>query len=147
MDNILEVLEEPGPDVRESNLLQNIWFYPTATFRFVLKHKPNKYVNLLFLLAAFVNFLGRSGSATFNSDSSNILSIILQISVATLFGWIIYYVLAWATHQTGKWLGAGGDLLQIRTVLAWSLIPTICILLLILPQIVLLEVDYFSDIK
>jgi len=94
MDNILEVLEEPGPDVRESNLLQNIWFYPTATFRFILKHKPNKYVNLLFLLAAFVNFLGRSGSETFTNDSSNIFSIILQISVATLFGWIIYYILA-----------------------------------------------------
>jgi len=94
IDNILEVLEEPGPDVRESNLLQNIWFYPTATFRFILKHKPNKYVNLLFLLAAFVNFLGRSGSETFTNDSSNIFSIILQISVATLFGWIIYYILA-----------------------------------------------------
>ncbi len=143
MDNILDVVEEPGPDIRESNLLQTIWFYPAATFKFVLKHLPNKYVNLLFLLGAFVNSLSRTGSATYNRSGS--IYLIFQILSATLIGWGIYYILAWATHQTGKWLGAKGQLWQVRNVLAWSLIPAICVLLLIIPQLIFLGFDYFSS--
>ena len=73
--------------------------------------------------------------------------LVISIAVFTggLFGWIGYYIYAWALSETGKWLDGKASSEKIRTVIAWSLVPAVVALLLIIPELVILGDDLFKS--
>lgn len=144
MENILDIVEEPGPDINESNLFRNIWLHPTATLRYILRHCPEKYVHALFLLGGAVRGMERAVA----SDSGEHLNFFLRLGIAVIGGaiggWIGYHIYVWAMRVTGRWLKGNGSFNQIRTVMAWSLVPIICTIVLYALQFLLFGQDVLT---
>jgi hypothetical protein len=144
MENILDIVEEPGPGIKESNILKYLWFHPTACFKYILKHMPEKHVNLLFVLGGFTNGISRASERNFLDQLDFWAVVLLSGLFGALAGWVVYYILAWAIHETGKWLKAKGKTEEIRTVLAWSMVPNILAFAIVIAQYALFGAELFS---
>jgi hypothetical protein len=135
-------LLESKPDsagVNEHNLLLKIWTVPQATLRFILARCPDRHLTVLLILGGAVRALdrviGRHGAG--KQVAANGLTI--GIIFGTLSGWLTYYCYAWGLSLTGNWLGGRATTDQLRTVLAWALVPSVASLALLLPQVAVLE--------
>ena len=131
--------------ITEHNLLQKLWFHPTATLRFVLANCPDKYVPALLVLAGIVRAIDRAAAKNQGDTMSLTGVLFLAIVGGGVFGWLTYLLYAWGIRVTGQWLGGRGDYDTFRTVLAWSLVPTIATLLLLLPEIAVFGDSFFKS--
>ena len=132
-------------DISEDTLLANIWLKPTATLRFILTYCPDKYVTGLLMLGGIARSLDRASQHDYGDRTSTLTLLLTAIFVGGLTGWISYYVYGWSMSVTGRWLGGRASSEQFRTVVAWSLVPTVVALALIIPQAVIFGDDLFRS--
>jgi len=130
--------------ITPDTIFYKLWFSPRLVFRFINKHKYEKHLTLLLMLAGIARVFDR---ATFHSmgDRSSLLNIILiSIIVGSLFGWIIYFIYASTISWTGKWLNGTANPQAVLRVLAYALIPSIVGLVLLIPEILIYGIEVFK---
>ena len=136
MENILDQLEPEDSDINENNLLITIWHKPSATLRFILENCPEKYVLGLLLISSIVSSMG---NAAVNDDTP--LPFIGMLFLAMIFGGTIglalVLIFAWLMSVSGRILGGKANPLEFRTILAWSSVPQIATVVLILPTLII----------
>lgn len=138
--------EENKPEstsINEENLLTKIWFSPTATLTYILKNCPQKYVLVLFALGGIVRSVERGIDKEMGEKMSTFGVLGFAFVLGGLFGWITYYLYAWAISVSGNWMSGQAEPAALRTVIAWALVPTVCSLTLLIPQLFLFGDDLF----
>lgn len=123
MSNILDLVEEPGPDVTRHNALKYIWFFPTSTFRYLLKNAVGYRVTLLFVLQGVVSALNRASSQNLGDDSDVLMLEGVAVIAGGVVGFAMNHFAAWLLYYTGKLLRGKGNYPSICTIVAWSWVP------------------------
>ena len=141
----MELPDYEAANIGEDNLLVKLWFNPTATLRYILTHLPDKNVRVLLALGGIARAVGRAEVQ--NSADKMPLAAVLLLAVlgGGAFGWLTYYVYAWAMSATGHWLNGRADTDTFKTVLAWALVPTIATLGLTAVEIGLVGDELFKS--
>ena len=131
--------------INDKNLLSRIWTNPSDTLNYILKNCPDRYVTILLVLGGIVRAITRASNRNMGDNMTTILVLAISIITGGLFGWITYYIYAWALSLTGKWLGGESNPSKFRTVIAWALIPSICSLILLIPELIIFGDDLFKS--
>lgn len=71
--------------------------------------------------------------------------LLLALVGGGLFGWITYLLYAWGMSVTGQWLRGRSNYDTFRTVLAWSLVPSITTLLFLMPEVAVFGDSLFKS--
>ena len=145
-ERILEESETLSSDIKDDNIFTKIWTKPKDTLKYILKNYPEKYVTILLVLGGIVNAIDRASNKDMG-DNMSIASVLgIAIIFGGLFGWISYYIYAWGMSVTGEWLNGKSKPSEFRTVIAWSLIPSICSLFLLIPELIIFDDDLFKSV-
>lgn len=131
--------------IQENTLIETIWLKPSQTLKFILERCPNKYVTGFLVLGGVSRAIDSAANKGMGDDLDTWLVLTISIIAGGLFGWISYYIYAWAMSETGKWLKGKANSEKFRTILAWSLVPTIVSLLLIFPELIIFGDDLFKS--
>lgn len=144
-ENSDNIISSTKGELSEKKLLFTIWLKPKQTFTYILKYCPDKFVILFFVLGGIGRAIDRAVNRNMGDELS--LGVILAIAIigGALFGWISYYFYAWLLKVSGKWLKGEASTNKYRTVLAWSIVPQVLSLLLVVPQILLFGNGFFSS--
>lgn len=132
-------------DISEDTLLASIWLKPTATLKFILTRCPDKYVTGLLVLGGIARAVDRASQHNYGDRTSTLTLLLTAFIMGGATGWISYYAYGWGMSATGRWLGGRADSEQFRTVLAWSLVPTVVALVLVIPQAFIFGDDLFRS--
>jgi hypothetical protein len=123
-NNPLSSVEEPGPDVSPKNAWRYIWIYPRQVFQSALRNFQGKYVVLIFALSGLSSDYSIVRlSEAFNS--SFIITFLYAIAGSMILSYLISELFSWLLCEAGKIFGGHASYKEMRTVLAWSLIPTV----------------------
>lgn len=149
MENILDDFDDEkefGSDITEDSLLKDIWLRPTETLSYILKYHPEKYLTLFFIFGGITSSIDRASNKGLADNLSTSYVLLMAVIGGGLFGWITYYFYAWALSATGNWLEGRAKPAIFRTIIAWSLVPTICSLLFLIPKILIFGDDLFRSV-
>ena len=116
---------------QEFNPWVRMWISPRATMRVLLDTDPKKDVLLLMIAAGLGTYLSASiakGLGGFLSLSS---IIILTLVFGPVMGFIRLYIGAALLRWTGSWIGGKGNAIQVRSALAWSMVPEVLLLIIL----------------
>lgn len=132
--DILDIVEEPGPDISENKLLQTIWLQPRQTYRYIFRHCPDKYLWHLLIAGGIASTLGNTAENGFLFDFSAMASITITALIGGIFGPVANVIVAAILRISSKLLGGKASFGTLLTAIAWSLIPTIAGILIVLFQ-------------
>tara|TARA_R100000935_G_scaffold19535_1_gene37532 strand:+ start:975 stop:1631 length:657 start_codon:yes stop_codon:yes gene_type:complete len=120
--------------VNSENLLLNILLKPKATFAYIFRNDPSRYVTVLFVLGGITNGVDRLIERESTSTVPNIAQLGISMLIGAALGWISYYIIAQFINIAGDYLRGKASVKQIRVVVAWALIPSIFSLFFLIPQ-------------
>ncbi|WP_346883816.1 hypothetical protein [uncultured Algibacter sp.] len=126
--NHFEEFEDPKEflNLDIKNLFSEIWFKPKLVFQYLSNYNPNKYVQLLLIIASITSTLDRSFSKTTIFKDSGIEYFIGGLLGGALVTYALYYILAWFLYYYGKaFLNGQASSKDFRMVIAWSRVPAI----------------------
>lgn len=132
-------------DINENNLLFKIWVKPKATLSYILENCPNKFIIPLMILGGITRSIDRASSQNMGDKQSTFFILMVAIIAGGMFGWLSYYFYAWLLQVTGKWLKGNANFEEFKTVIAWSMIPSICSLGLLIPELIVFGDDVFKS--
>lgn len=145
MDKTANPFDDKFSKVNEENLLTKIWTNPTETFSFILKNCPEKNVSVLLVLGGIVRAIDRASVKDLGDQMPTFGVLTLAILFGGALGWVTYYIYAWGMSVTGKWIDGKADPSKFRTIIAWALVPSICSLILLVPQVIIFGDDLFKS--
>lgn len=131
--------------IHEKSLIDTIWFRPSETLKFILERCPNKYVSILLVLGGISRGIARASNKNMGDNMETWLVLTISIIAGGLFGWMSYYIYAWALSATGKWINGKAGTDKFKTIIAWSLIPSIVALLLLIPELIIFGDGLFQS--
>jgi hypothetical protein len=141
--DILDIVEEPGPDINEDRLLKTIWLQPRHTIRFILKHCPDKYLWGLLVLGGIAGSLGNLAENGLLMNLTGFVAFIATVALGGIFGPLFNLIFAGLIRMTGRWIKGQADFSQILIVVAWSLVPSIASMVFFLARWVYFGNDIF----
>ena len=122
-------------------ILKNIWFRPSKVLELIVtsKNRDNVYVLLFFggIAYSFYKAIDKG-----ELDFSSIYSVVIFRGI---LGWLVFYIFTSLLSFTGEWIGGKAEGGQYRTVLAWSMIPAIVGLFLLIPGYMIFGNDLFYN--
>lgn len=123
----------------------SIWVKPRETIRKIVETNPTKHVILLAMVAGIGQALDRASSR--NAGDTIPLPAILGICfILGPIGGIISLYLGGALYRwSGSWLGGKASSEEVRATIAWSSVPTICILPLWILELLILGREMFTS--
>ncbi len=117
---------------------------PRATMRRILDQPPDRMIVPLILLAVFSGFLKDLTSTTFRLALQVpsvwlVLGIVVAVFVVVSLLMILFvHALSWVAMLIGRFLEGTGNASEVRSALAWGLVPIVWALLIRLPFYLLL---------
>jgi hypothetical protein len=135
---------QPQPNEQSLSPFLSIWIKPRETIRKIVDTDPTKYVTVLAMLAGIGQALDRSSSR----NAGDSLPLIAILGICLIFGpigGIISLYIGGALYRwSGSWLGGQASSEEVRAAIAWSSIPTIFILPLWIPELLLFGEELFT---
>ena len=123
----------------------SIWTKPKLTIAQIVKSDPEKMVPLLAMLAGITQVLSRASSRS-SGDQIELAYILLLAGImGPISGVISLFLVSALISWTGKWIGGAAPQVNIRAAYAWSGIPSICMLVLWLPELILFGQELFTS--
>lgn len=144
-ENNFEEFDNDLNQVDPDKLIFTIWNQPKLTLRYILERCPEKNVFLFFVLGGIVDAISRAANKGMGDTMSLMAVLLITVIAGGLFGWISYFIYAWTLSWTGKWLDGKAEPERFRTVLAWSLVPSIATIILLIPELLVLGEDLFKS--
>lgn len=145
MQEILPEPEAAGPAISEDTLLSTLWTQPKATLRYILGYCPDKYMSVLFMLGGIVRAIDRASSKNQGDHFSTTAILVLAVIGGSISGWISYSIYAWSLRIAGNLLGGRASTDEFKTIVAWSLVPSIVGLLFLIPEVAILGDSLFKS--
>jgi hypothetical protein len=124
--------------LNEKDLLITIWTKPKLSLEYILKSCPNKYVTILLILSGITNALDRNNWYLASRSSISTVFLIIILIIGGLSGLLLGKIYAAMLNWTGNWLNGKANTDKFLTVIAWSTIPSICSLILLIPNFLFL---------
>ncbi len=121
-----EIFElEPPPPPKPGNPWLTMWTQPRATMRWILDNEPDRWVHLLMMTGGVIGALTRASWKNAGDEMS--LGAVLGVYsvVGVIGGLITLYAGGWLLTQAGQWLGGEGSFGDVRSALAWSQVPAV----------------------
>lgn len=110
------------------NPWKSIWTKPRTTVQYLVNTNPEYMVLPLAALSGIVQALGNASNRDM-SDSINFIALLLIIAfVGPISSVFSLFIGSGLLSLTGKWMGGVGNSRNIRTAIAWSGIPALCLL-------------------
>jgi hypothetical protein len=123
----------------------SIWVKPRETIRKIVETDLTKYVIPLAILAGIGQALDRA-SARSVGDSLPLIAILAICLIFGPVGGIISLYIGGALFRwTGSWLGGQASPEEVRAAIAWSSVPTIFILPLWIPELLIFGEELFTS--
>ncbi|MBO6607191.1 Yip1 family protein [Psychroserpens sp.] len=144
-ENNFEEFESEYDDINPNQLVYSIWVKPKRTLKYILEKCPTKYVILFLILGGIARAISRASERGMGDTMSTASVLIMAILTGGLIGWIAYFIYAWALSFTGKWLNGKSDPETFRTIIAWSLVPTIASIILLIPELIIIGDQLFKS--
>jgi predicted neutral ceramidase superfamily lipid hydrolase len=120
-------------DINESNLYIKFWSSPFKTLDYVLANCSKKY--LIFLL-----LIGCIAYSICHATIKDIYSISLQgVLLSTVASFLLTLLYTWILSITGRLMNGEANASNYRTVFAWSFLPIIGGVVIIVPMALLFE--------
>jgi hypothetical protein len=138
MHETLPESEADGSAISEDTLLSKLWTQPKATLTYILGYCPDKYVSVLFMLGGIVRAIDRASSKNQGDHLSTAAILMLAVISGSISGWLSYSLYSWGMRVTGNWLGGRASTDEFKTIMAWSLVPSIAGLLFLIPEVAIL---------
>ncbi len=126
---------QPGMSMSIDSLLKNLAVRPKETFSYLLKNSTSRYINLLFILGGVVRSIDSISNPEALENQKLVSVLFGAIVTGVIFGWISFFLFSALIRWTGEWLHGKATFRKLRTVIAWSLLPSVCTLVIVLPQI------------
>ncbi len=129
----------------KANVFRDIWFSPKQVFQYILESDYNDFVIPLLYILGILRSLNSAIEKNLGDKLSLPTIIFSSIFIGGIFGWLGFYIYAAMLRWTGKWLNGKGDTDSILKVLAYGQMPSVLMLLLIIPQILFFGEDLFRS--
>ncbi|MCT4586398.1 MAG: YIP1 family protein [Carboxylicivirga sp.] len=129
----------------DKELFIKIWISPREAFKYINDNKFDKFLIILLVLAGITRTFDRASLKSMGDNMSLIAVITSCIVFGALLGWITYYLYAAMLSWTGKWLNGQGNTKSILRMTAYSMIPSILSLVLLVPQVALFGNGIFQS--
>lgn len=130
---------------KEFDLFTKIWFSPRIVFEYIDSKKYNNYVILLIIIGGINHSLEKAITKNFGDKTSLLGILILSILLGGLLGWISYYIYAALISWAGKFLDGKANTDSIFRILAYSFIPQVISLFILILQIITFEDKIFKS--
>lgn len=131
-------------ELTDRQIFTLIWHSPTRVFKFLTKKEYDTHTILLLVLSGIVEAFLRN----IDQESANSLSVpmifVFCIILGGAFGWIGKFIFSYFILWSGKLLKGKAEVKDLIRVMAYSSIPRITVLLLILIQLLVYGTDIFS---
>lgn len=122
-----------------------IWRHPRQTMRAILDSNPERQVILLTVLGGISQSLDKAMLKNMGDKFPFPLVLALCLIVGSLGGLLSLYLSGFILKWTGGWIGGKGSAREIRAALAWSNIPSICVLAIVIPEIFVFGKELFQS--
>jgi hypothetical protein len=109
-------------------------FQPKETFKYIFEHISKESVFIFFVLAGIAKAVDRLLDKELVNNPFDVGQLAIRIILGGALGWISYYIIAWFLEFAGGLLKGKATLSQYKRVLAWSLVPVIISLFILIPQ-------------
>ena len=122
----------------------SIWTKPRATIQQIVDTDPKNSITLLVCISGFAGAIGRASwkgmGDTMELPAIFILAAVLGPFTAVISLYIGSALICW----TGKWIGGIASSQNIRAAMAWSSVPIIWSLVLLIPELILFGEELFT---
>jgi hypothetical protein len=136
-----------GIDPTAENPFLTIWTRPRVTIRRIVDTNPSLHVVPLAMAGGVIQTIDRA----VQRNAGDVLSLPAIIALAVFlgpFGGLIgLFVGGWFTRTTGRWLGGRATPEQVRAAIAWSFIPGLATIPILIVQIGFFGRDLFTQSK
>jgi hypothetical protein len=136
-----------GIDPIAENPFLTIWTRPRATIRGIVDTNPLLHVVPLAMAGGVIQTIDRA----VQRNAGDVLSLPAIIALAVFlgpFGGLIgLFVGGWFTRTAGRWLGGHATPEQVRAAIAWSFIPGLATIPILIVQIGFFGRDLFTQSK
>jgi hypothetical protein len=141
--NNVEIME--GNKKRALSPWISIWTKPRATIQQIVDTNPQKFVVRLTCIEGFASYLEHARFLRHLGDKYDWPVIFAQAAIiGPIAGLIALYFVSAMISWTGTWIGGKAPSRNIRAAMAWSGVPTICVLILWIPQLTLFGQELFT---
>lgn len=129
----------------DAEIFTKIWTSPRLVFRYLNETRQDKLMYVLLFLAGVINAFDKASQRHMGDKLPFVAVLALCIVLGGFLGWISYYIYAALISWTGKWLEGKGDTDSLLRMISHALIPSITILLLLIPQILIVGNEMFQS--
>jgi len=111
-------------------------FQPTEAFNFIFANQRQMSLFYFFLLGGAVSGIEKILKSDNYNNPYNYPHLGISILMGAALGWISYYLAAYFLSYAGDLMKGKANDRDFRVVVAWSLVPAILSLLVIIPQFI-----------
>lgn len=116
---------QPPPPPRLGSPWLTIWIRPRATIRQVIDTNPHRMVHPLMITGGVVEAFTRAAMRNAGDTMSLGEIFVVYSLVGAMGGLLTLYVGGWLLRTVGLWLGGYGPVSHVRAALAWSQVPAV----------------------
>ena len=116
--------------------LATVLVQPRQTMRRILDHPPDRMVIPLVLLALVPACVRDADPAAIRQAGAIVAAVLACFVVATL---VLFYLYGWVAAGVGRLFEGAGSAREVRSALAWGLVPIIGSLVYVIPEKLLLR--------
>jgi hypothetical protein len=120
----------------DEEVFTQIWFAPKRVFKFINDTGYEKYMYVLLCLSGISRAFDRASTNNMGDNMSLPTVVLICVIVGGLFGWMSFYIYSALISWTGKWLQGKGDTGSIIRILAYSMLPNIAAMVLLIPLLI-----------
>jgi len=139
------ITDNENPKLTDRDIFTKIWTSPRLVFKYINDTRYDKFLHILLILAGITRAFDRASTKNMGDNISLTGVLSICIILGGLFGWISYYIYAALISWTGKWLNGKGDTSSILRMLSYAMIPSIVVLILLIPQVAIFGNGIFQS--
>jgi len=142
LDNNFEEEEKPKV-LTDREIFTKIWTAPRMVFKSIEAYKYEGNQTALLVIAGIAGVLQRASDRSVGDGTDLVMVVVSCLVAGVLTAFIFYPFYALLVSWTGKWLKGKADTASVLRVLAFSSIPSIFNLVLVVLTVLLLGKELF----
>lgn len=122
-----------------------MWFTPRKVMRQIIDFDPAYRVFTLGALTGIYRLLNQAIKQGYGDFMSLPTILILCLILGSIAGILGIFISGWYFRWVGSWFGGKANAEEVRAAIAWSSMPDIVMLVLVLPFIFVYGIDWFNS--
>ncbi len=139
MSELLDIVENPGPDISPGKLWLYHWWAPSACIQYVLRLNQWRQSTFVLALGATTVALKRGVEAQWLNFQAQGALAWLWLMLLAVAMWLVYQLYLHVIHWFDKRGNSADKRTQLQRVFALSMMPVITSLPVYLPKLIMLE--------